>query len=421
MSGDKPPTGVNSSDSLLQTLHGKVRDLQSLIQANNEGLLSKAEEAPPRMLRIEVHGKMHDWFDLGDMGDSVKTPAFVDALQKNIERYFSVPEESQAIFDEDGLLTSDVDYYRAFERLSPLIRVYDIAEMDAGLRQRTVEKLACITAEAQQALQRIGRASGRDAPAAASRSSSQGGREKRAPAKLRGRSAQGAGDQVSVPVEAVAGADGRVATPAQPVPLSGGRASMGNGGTGGVAQRMTSAPPLPGFGGPGLVYHAQPWAWAATPGVPAGEPPPAAAAAAASAATPQLGGAAPQQQQHLVQQALSLTAGVGHGMQPGHYPGLRPSTQSPQRRQPGRFDQLPVLPSQLGAVGIMTPPPPPVGQGAGPFTARGQAQLPADGAMGAGLTARAAMMAEARAALMGDQGLRYRFLPGAEVAKGQAV
>eukprot|EP00913_Durusdinium_trenchii_P005485 g5113.t1 len=63
----------------------------------------------PRMLRIEVHGLLHDWFDLDDLGDMVKSSGFNITLRENIARYFGVPVDQQALYDEDGILATTAD------------------------------------------------------------------------------------------------------------------------------------------------------------------------------------------------------------------------------------------------------------------------------------------------------------------------
>ncbi|CAE8703411.1 unnamed protein product, partial [Polarella glacialis] len=78
-------------------------------------LVADAEREPPaprspkasprggphsRVLRVEVNGMLHDWFDVEEMGDFVRSPAFAGTLRENVGRYFGVPLERQAIYDE---------------------------------------------------------------------------------------------------------------------------------------------------------------------------------------------------------------------------------------------------------------------------------------------------------------------------------
>lgn len=105
---------------------------------------------PSRVLRVEVNGSLHDWFDIEEMGDFVRQPAFADTLLENIARYFHVPVENQAIYDEDGLLTTSADFSRALQRVAPMLYIYDVNEMGPELKERTVEELATINAGVEQ-------------------------------------------------------------------------------------------------------------------------------------------------------------------------------------------------------------------------------------------------------------------------------
>eukprot|EP00418_Pyrodinium_bahamense_P078649 CAMPEP_0179069984 /NCGR_PEP_ID=MMETSP0796-20121207/30787_1 /TAXON_ID=73915 /ORGANISM="Pyrodinium bahamense, Strain pbaha01" /LENGTH=173 /DNA_ID=CAMNT_0020767063 /DNA_START=64 /DNA_END=582 /DNA_ORIENTATION=- len=106
--------------------------------------------ARPRMLRVEVNGLLHDWFDVDEMGQFVRSPTFSTTLRENIARYFGVPVNSQAIYDEDGLLTTSADFSRALQRFAPKLYIYDAHEMGPHLRERTSEQLAMIDAEVEQ-------------------------------------------------------------------------------------------------------------------------------------------------------------------------------------------------------------------------------------------------------------------------------
>ncbi|CAE7862568.1 SAR1A, partial [Symbiodinium microadriaticum] len=54
-----------------------------------------------------------------EMSDFLRTPAFAKVLRENIARYFHVPVQRQAVYDEDGLLTSNADFRRALQSKSP--------------------------------------------------------------------------------------------------------------------------------------------------------------------------------------------------------------------------------------------------------------------------------------------------------------
>lgn len=109
-----------------------------------------------RMLRVEVRGLLHDWFDVSEMGDFVRSPAFAGTLRENVARYFNVPVERQAIYDEDGLLTTCADFSRALQRISPKLYVYDLDEMGPELRGRAVEELRLLDAEIEQSWRNFG-------------------------------------------------------------------------------------------------------------------------------------------------------------------------------------------------------------------------------------------------------------------------
>eukprot|EP00927_Polykrikos_kofoidii_P044260 TRINITY_DN38275_c0_g1_i1.p1 TRINITY_DN38275_c0_g1~~TRINITY_DN38275_c0_g1_i1.p1 ORF type:complete len:725 (-),score=91.20 TRINITY_DN38275_c0_g1_i1:461-2569(-) len=102
---------------------------------------------PGRVLRVEVNGLLHDWFDVAEMGDFVRSSAFASTLRENVARYFGVPVANQAIYDEDGLLTTNADFSRALQRISPMLYIYDLDEMGVELIDRTVEELDLIEQE----------------------------------------------------------------------------------------------------------------------------------------------------------------------------------------------------------------------------------------------------------------------------------
>jgi len=117
-----------------------------------------------RVLRVEVNGSLHDWFDIDEMGDFVKSQNFADTLLENIARYFGVPVESQAIYDEDGLLTTSADFSRALQRVAPMLYIYDVNDMGPELKERTVEELATINAGVEQSWKNFRMLSSRGGP-----------------------------------------------------------------------------------------------------------------------------------------------------------------------------------------------------------------------------------------------------------------
>eukprot|EP00927_Polykrikos_kofoidii_P043738 TRINITY_DN37827_c0_g1_i1.p1 TRINITY_DN37827_c0_g1~~TRINITY_DN37827_c0_g1_i1.p1 ORF type:complete len:470 (-),score=58.96 TRINITY_DN37827_c0_g1_i1:229-1638(-) len=113
----------------------------------------------PRMLRVEFKGQPYDWFDLDEMSDVVRNQDFANTLRENIAHYFSVPFEWQAVFDEEGLLSTVVDFVRALQRIRPCLRVFDVREMLPEIREETEKSLANIRVEIARA-QRMFRAAG---------------------------------------------------------------------------------------------------------------------------------------------------------------------------------------------------------------------------------------------------------------------
>lgn len=101
----------------------------------------------PRMLRIEYKGQPYDWFNLDEMGDIVRTSDFSNTLRENITHYFGVPFEYQAIYDEEGILSSMIDFSRALRSVRPWLRVYDAREMMPELKEKTTKQLEEIHAE----------------------------------------------------------------------------------------------------------------------------------------------------------------------------------------------------------------------------------------------------------------------------------
>lgn len=156
-----------SASGLSAAANGGLADL--VADAERERVTNQAAPAagnpspttppPPvsgRMLRVEVHGLLHDWFDVGDMGDFIRSPAFAGTLRENVSRYFGVPLERQAIYDEDGLLTTCADFSRALQRVYPKLYVYDLDEMGPELRARAVEELRQLDAEVEQSWRHFG-------------------------------------------------------------------------------------------------------------------------------------------------------------------------------------------------------------------------------------------------------------------------
>lgn len=101
----------------------------------------------PRMLRVEFKGQPYDWFNLDEMGELVKSEDFVNTLRENIVHYFSVPYDCQAIFDEEGMLSTAADFARALKGPRPCIKVWDVREMPQDVREQAVQKLAVAAAE----------------------------------------------------------------------------------------------------------------------------------------------------------------------------------------------------------------------------------------------------------------------------------
>lgn len=129
---------------------------QAAPAAGNPSPTTPPPPASGRMLRVEVHGLLHDWFDVGDMGDFIRSPSFAGTLRENVSRYFGVPLERQAIYDEDGLLTTCADFSRALQRVYPKLYVYDLEEMGPELRARAVEELRQLDAEIEQSWRHFG-------------------------------------------------------------------------------------------------------------------------------------------------------------------------------------------------------------------------------------------------------------------------
>ncbi|CAE6955659.1 unnamed protein product [Symbiodinium natans] len=63
------------------------------------------------MLRVEFKGQPYDWFSLDDMGSLIQSEEFASTLKENINHYFNVPFEEQAVFDDAGSSESPAHVY----------------------------------------------------------------------------------------------------------------------------------------------------------------------------------------------------------------------------------------------------------------------------------------------------------------------
>jgi len=113
------------------------------------------------MLRVEFDGQLHEWFDPADLGALARSPELAGLLRENVARYFGVPALRQAIYDEDGLLTTSADFSRALQRVSPKLYVYDVQKIPPEMRNRTVEALEQLGAEVEQSFECFGAQSAR--------------------------------------------------------------------------------------------------------------------------------------------------------------------------------------------------------------------------------------------------------------------
>lgn len=110
----------------------------------------------PRMLRVEVRGALHEWFDVAEMGESIRAPSFPSAFRSEIARYFGVAAPLQAIFDDDGLLATAADLSRALHHASPKLYVHDATELEPKLRAQIAGYLADLEAAAAELRERFG-------------------------------------------------------------------------------------------------------------------------------------------------------------------------------------------------------------------------------------------------------------------------
>jgi len=109
-----------------------------------------------RMLRVEFKGQPYDWFSLDDMGSLIQSEEFASTLKENINHYFNVPFDDQAVFDEEGILVSPIDFKRALQHPRPYFRVYNLRELPNEMKEQAVEKLATISQEVAKMQQALG-------------------------------------------------------------------------------------------------------------------------------------------------------------------------------------------------------------------------------------------------------------------------
>jgi len=131
------------------------------------------------MLRVEYKGQPYDWFNLDEMGDIVRTGDFANTLRENIAHYFGVPFDCQAVYDEEGVLSSMVDFARALRSVRPWLRVYDVRDMASELKEKTFHQLVEVLAEVERSKKNLQTfdLAGTDTSYAGSRSSSMPPRE----------------------------------------------------------------------------------------------------------------------------------------------------------------------------------------------------------------------------------------------------
>lgn len=149
-----PPTDEAASEGIAAMAADVAREPAG--EGGSPGRTAGAPSQASRVLRVEVNGSLHDWFDIAEMGDFVRSPNFADTLLENIARYFGVPVENQAIYDEDGLLTTSADFSRALQRVAPMLYIYDVNDMGPELKERTADELATINAGVEQSWKNLG-------------------------------------------------------------------------------------------------------------------------------------------------------------------------------------------------------------------------------------------------------------------------
>lgn len=110
------------------------------------------------MLRVEYKGQPYDWFNLDDMGALIQSEEFASTLKENINHYFEVGFDDQAVFDEDGLLVAPADFLRSLRHPRPYFRVYSLRQMPQDLKEQTAEKLSILAQEVEKLQQALGSA-----------------------------------------------------------------------------------------------------------------------------------------------------------------------------------------------------------------------------------------------------------------------
>ncbi|CAJ1405172.1 unnamed protein product [Effrenium voratum] len=103
-------------------------------------------------------GQPYDWFNLDDMGSLIHSEEFASTLKENINHYFEVGFEDQAVMDEDGILVAPADFLRALQHPRPYFRVYNLRQMPPELKEQTSERLGTIAQEAARMKQVLARA-----------------------------------------------------------------------------------------------------------------------------------------------------------------------------------------------------------------------------------------------------------------------
>jgi len=112
-----------------------------------------ASRRPVRMLRVEFRGQPYDWFNLEDAADTIRSAEFPKTLQENIAHYFNIPLEYQAVFDEEGLLSTVVDFVRALQAVKPSLQIFDIREMGTKAQEAASAQLDKVAEEVKRAQQ----------------------------------------------------------------------------------------------------------------------------------------------------------------------------------------------------------------------------------------------------------------------------
>lgn len=108
------------------------------------------QRSKTRTLRVEVNGLLHDWFDVDELDDVVRSSTFQGTLKENIARYFGVPVKAQVLFDDEGLLATHADIGRALQRKYPKLYIYDISDMGPQMLAKTSKRLEALDAEADE-------------------------------------------------------------------------------------------------------------------------------------------------------------------------------------------------------------------------------------------------------------------------------